>query len=108
MISKGLIIQTYFDHDGWYIFAKVYIPLPLLQKFSEFNYPEEDQYTDVQRAYAIIKLLHCTVTLADYYRINKKERKTKRDDYRRFTEDSIIAAVYLPHKPETVEGLLKD
>lgn len=90
------------------MFAKVYIPLPLLQEFSEFKYPEEDQYTDVQRGYAIIKILHSTVTLATFYRFNKKETKTKRDDYRRFTEDGIIAGVYMPHNPETVEGLLKD
>lgn len=75
------------------MYTKLYIPFEILLEYSEFKYSSPEQYTSVQRAYAIESILLKTVI---YSKINNE--KFKRFDYRRMFDDGIYVASFVPHE----------
>ena len=103
MIEQGLKLNVYRDKDSPYLFVKLYIPYDLLSQYSEFKFEEENQYTSVQRAYAIDTILHGIVSMC-----KPPDAEYKRYDFQRFVDEGICVGLYIPHEDLANEELLQD
>lgn len=72
--------------------------------YSEFKFANEEQYTTVQRVYAIRKIINKTCVLTKYI----TDAHYERYDYRRLVDDGIIASSYVPHEAKANAELLNN